>query len=225
MQEQVKPGRWIYWLAAGIFIIGLVVFISVVSNMMKELPGAAGSMMSSAMSMGASLDRFVVPGDVEISVTEPGRYVIYHEHRSLVAGKTYAGPPTTPPVTVTVVNTDTAAPITISRSVMNETYSYPDYEGRGEWEFDAPAAGAYRVAATFTGATTTPVVLAVGRGIVPEKAVGLMGGTCLGTLVCLLCSAAALTIMIVALVKRSRSKSQMTIPPAIPMAAPPPFQQ
>ena len=73
--EQSTPGRWRYLVAAAIGVTGLVLFgVFLFRGLMDLAPGI----------------QVVVPGRHEFHLADPGRYTVFHEHRSVVEDRVYS---------------------------------------------------------------------------------------------------------------------------------------
>ena len=67
-----KASIWYYAVAALVFLAGL------------------GWFVVSLGSLDDALTQVIIPGQSELTLTDPGEYAIYHEYRSVVAGKIYS---------------------------------------------------------------------------------------------------------------------------------------
>ena len=76
---KVKPSRWYYGLSFLLLVAGGIMFGLFLSN---SINGIAGS-----------LQRMVMPRSYYITLTEAGRYTVFHEYRSTVGGRMYATEP------------------------------------------------------------------------------------------------------------------------------------
>jgi uncharacterized membrane protein len=89
--------------------------------------------------------RFLAPGEVQVSVTVPGDYIVWLEHRTVYQGRTYDLAPAMPDGTRYRVRAPDGSAIAVNP---HAGMSSEGSEGRGVSvaHFDAPAAGIYRVA-------------------------------------------------------------------------------
>lgn len=200
--QAIKPSRAYYLLAVGLLAAGAAVFAWSITSFIGQVGPIA---------------RVVVPGSGEVELTEPGKYTICYEHRSVVDGKLYAGPTALEGMTCSVTHKATGLDVPLGPVGMNYTYSTPGHEGIGVWKFEAAQKGVYVFAADYgsAGAEGPEVVLAVTRGF----PVGGMVGMCLSIPLLVLCILGAIITVIVTLVRRVACKKRL----AASAAAPPPM--
>lgn len=113
----------------------------------------------------AALTRFVVPGNIELTLDEPGTYTIFHESESVVDGKLY----TTPSIgglRITVIGDD-GKTVAVATPNFSAHYAVGGHSGDAVLVFSIAAPGRYRLSATYPSGQAEPkTVLAVGRGYV-----------------------------------------------------------
>jgi hypothetical protein len=108
--------------------------------------------------------RFVAPGSVTLTLSEPGTYTIFHEPESVIDGKLYAAPGVDG-LQVTVTAEADPDPIPVIVPTMSSRYTIGGRTGRSVLAFDIGRPGRYRLAAAYDGGRSEPrTVLAVGRG-------------------------------------------------------------
>jgi hypothetical protein len=141
------PGR--IW-----YLVGLAIFIAGMGTM-------AIFLVTRLSAMEDGLTRIVVPGAQTITLAA-GSYTIFHEAQSVIDGKIYASPGLGG-LTVSVSTPDgTTLPLAAAGS---GRYSFGGHTGFSVFDFTAPTAGDYTVAARYDdGATGPQTVLAVGTG-------------------------------------------------------------
>jgi hypothetical protein len=113
----------------------------------------------------AAMTRCVVPGNIDLTLDDPGTYTIFHETESVVDGKLY----TTPSIgglRITVVGAD-GKMIAVSTPNFSAHYAVGGHTGDAVLVFSIAAQGRYRLSATYPSGQAEPkTVLAVGRGFV-----------------------------------------------------------
>jgi len=178
------PGR--IW-----YLVGLTIFIAGMATM-------AIFLLSRLTGMQDGLTRVVVPGEHRLALA-PGNYTIFHETEGVIDGKIYSSSGLSG-LTVSVAAPDGAAvPLTAAGS---GRYTFSGHTGYAAFDFTAPAAGDYTLAARYDdGATGPETVLAVGAGFLS----GLLA-TIFGSLAFAFGGAIVATIIMVGtLVKRRRA--------------------
>jgi uncharacterized membrane protein len=137
------PGLGWYALAGAIFIAGVALAALLVWRFVAAFEPPA---------------RFLAPGETQASVARPGDYIVWHEHRTVYAGRSFDVPPAMPDGTrYRVLAPDGKAMAVESHAGMSSEGS----EGRSVSvaHFEVPLAGTYRV--TVEG-LAEPRVIAVG---------------------------------------------------------------
>ena len=113
----------------------------------------------------AALTRFVVPGNIDLTLDEPGLYTIFHESESVVDGKLYTAP-NIGGLPITVVGDDGKA-IAVANPNFRAHYPVGGHTGDAVLVFSIAAPGRYRLSAAYPSGQAEPrTVLAVGRGFV-----------------------------------------------------------
>jgi hypothetical protein len=113
----------------------------------------------------AAMTRFLVPGNIDLTLDEPGTYTIFHESESVVDGKLYSAPNISG-LRITVTD-DVGTTIPVATPGFNARYSIAGHTGRAVLIFSIAAPGHYRLSAAYPAGQTEPkTVLTVGRGFV-----------------------------------------------------------
>jgi len=125
----------------------------------------AGWLVWSAIdALQSAFTRFVAPGSVTLTLTEPGTYTIFHEPDSVIDGKLYAAP-NVDGLQVTVNAEADPVPIPVAEPTVSSRYTIGGRTGRSVLAFDIARPGRYRLVAAYGGGRGEPqTVLAVGHG-------------------------------------------------------------
>lgn len=125
-----------------------------------------------------AFDRFIVPGEVELQLEQAGTHTIYYEHRSVVDGRVFAtGGEDVSNLLVAVESVTTGRELTLRPSPGDIEYEVGGRAGVAVLVFEVAEPGTYRVSGWYPeGAEGPEVVLAVGRGVVRQIALGLAVG-------------------------------------------------
>ena len=186
------PGRVWYWAAGGIGAMALVAFVAILFN------GIA--------SMGDALLQMLGPGQIEISLDEPGTYTVFHEHESIFEGQYYSSPEIVSGLTVRVRYKDSGETIKVAAPNVNSNYAVSGRSGVGIFEFDIVEPGRYRITAAYAnGQATPPVMLAIGHDFMG----GLMA-TIFGAIGVMMVGAGlVISIAVITFVKREKALRAM----------------
>jgi len=115
-------------------------------------------------SLDDNLVRFTIPGDKEVSLKEPGQYLIYHEYRSVVDGRVYSGSEGLSGLDVSLSSKKTGEAIPLSVPSATSRYDSGGASGVSLLEFHIQEPGAYRVRAGYApGQTGAPAVLSINK--------------------------------------------------------------
>jgi hypothetical protein len=163
--SRIRPGRWAYLLAV-IFLIVSVVSLWV---MFSGLFGFAGN-----------ATRIAAPRQEQISVSEAGQYAIAYEYQSVLDGHVVTAPETMPAMNITVVRADTKAPVALTATGGEFTYTAGSTAGRIMAHFTVDRPGDYIVASRYSdGADQPQAVLAIGPDptefFLPSLLIGIAG--------------------------------------------------
>jgi hypothetical protein len=135
------------WYAIGALII--------IGGMVAAIAGA----IHDVSWLESKFTRFAMPGSVDLHIAQPGPYVIYYEHRSVVDGEIFQTPEVTDiKCAVTSPNGDA---VPINPTGFTATYSLSGREGATLAEFAAPSAGTYAIKCAYPSGKGTRIALAV----------------------------------------------------------------
>ncbi len=160
--QEIRPGRWMYGLAAVIFISGWVLFAVF---LWKNLSG-----------IGEGLQQVVVPAKTDITLAKPGKYTIFHEYRSVVGSKVFSSDRTVSGLQCSLASKATGVEVPLSRSLVTGTYDIGGRSGVSMLEFQIDEPGVYEFWAGYEGTGEGPrVVLAIGQGFGLRIATTVLG--------------------------------------------------
>jgi hypothetical protein len=156
------------------------------------------------MAMGEWLTYVTVPGTETVTLTETGKYTIYHEHKSIRDDKPYWTTDANPgALDYVLTNTAAGKPVKVSTPVLHEEYTLGEREGVAIMVFTIAEPGEYELSATYRDGRTEPeLVLSIGQGIMRRtidwvmKSAAIVGA---GILI-------GLVIIIITAVGRSRAR-------------------
>ena len=152
--KRITPGRWYYGLAFLILVLGGVAFgLSLAAG----IQGATGN-----------LQRMVMPRSYFITLPETGKYTIFHEYRSSVAGKVFATDNTNlSGMRVSLVAKATGEQVRLVSPSASYSYS-SGVSGTSMMEFYIRKPGIYQFSAWYERGAGPEVVFAIGRGFGDE---------------------------------------------------------
>jgi hypothetical protein len=188
MDEQtIKPSRWFYVLAVLVVVIGFAIFGLL---LFKNLSGITDSLI-----------QVVVPGKIDITFSEAGKYTIFHEYQSVVGNKVYKTEEISG-LQCALTSQETGAEIALSSPSGSSTYTLGGRAGRSLWVFSIDKPGNYQISAWYPEAQEgQEVVLAIGSGFT-----GKIVGTVFSSLAILFGSIAiAVVITVVTAIKREKA--------------------
>ena len=197
LEDEIKPSRWYYGLAGLVFVAGWVLFALV---LFKNLSGLADQ-----------LRQVVVPGNVELTLSKPGKYTIYYEHRSVVGTRIFSTDESLHGLDCRLVSRATGSSIPLSPVTVSSSYTVGGRSGVGVLDFAIDRAGAYELSAAYPEGWEGPeVVLAIGQGFTRGILVAVFGGlaTVFGSM------GAAVAIAVITLLKRMRAERALRRPDA-----------
>jgi hypothetical protein len=139
------------WYAIGALII--------ITGMVAALVGA----LHDVSGLDSKFTRFAMPGSVDLHIVEPGQYVIYYEHRSVVDGEIFQTPSVTD-IKCSVTNRSGEA-VAINPTAYTATYTLGGREGTTLAEFSVPSPGTYVISCAYPSGKGTRVALAVAPSI------------------------------------------------------------
>lgn len=183
------PSRWWYLLAMAIALVGVA--------------GMIAFMLPRLLGMADALIQVVVPGDVELSLDEPGTYTIFHERHSVVGDRLYVSENISG-LRVLVTALSAGKEIPILPTAASQTYSIGGRSGTSAFAFEISEPGRYRLVAAYEDGSTQPkVVLAIGQGFLRDLLL-----TVLGSLAILFtCMAAAVFVAVMVSQKRKAARA------------------
>ena len=188
VEQEIRPGRWLYGVAGAFFVAGWVLFGVVIWR--------------SLSSIREGLQRVVVPGKVELMLPKPGMYTIFHEYKSFIAGRTYATSRDVSGLECSLENKASGAPVKLSLPFAYSHYSMGGRSGVSYLDFHIDRPGIYVLSAKYApGEERREVVLAVGQEFGVRMAV-----TVASTLsVLFACNGISVIIAVYTVVKRHRA--------------------
>lgn len=117
-----------------------------------------------------------VPGSGTITLSEPGKYTLYHEHVTVLDGRPYTptgGQPSELDFTLTNKSTGKQIPLTSPGS--NETYTLGERQGVAFMVFTVDTPGEYELTGTYRDGRSEPkLVMAVGKDVVKRILKGIV---------------------------------------------------
>ena len=156
--RRIKPGRWLYVLAAGLALIGVLLIPLSIRAVASTIPGDA--------------DKFVAPGRTEITLTQPGTYTLDYEYQTFLRGRAFNTPNSIPPMDIRIASSATGDVVPMKAST-GYSYQVGGTQGMSVAEFTINDPGKYIVESSYTDSESGPdIVFAVAQGA-PG---GLLGG-------------------------------------------------
>lgn len=163
MDEKIRPGVWLYWLAGFILAAGITVFVVL--------------LVTSIAGIGGAYKQVVVPGRVELTLENKGTYNIFHEYRSVVGNKIYDTDKSINGLKCMLTKKSTSESIPLSVPFGNSNYEIDGREGNSVFEFTIDEPGTYELSAYYDGNQDGPeTVLAVGQGFFSSLIFSILGG-------------------------------------------------
>ena len=197
VEDEIRPSRWYYGLAGLVFVAGWVLFALF---LFQNLSGLSDT-----------LQQVVVPGSVELTLSQPGKYTIYYEYRSVVGSKIYSADQNLPGLKCVLVSKTTGSKVALSRASVSSSYSMGGREGVAVFDFTIEQPGVYELSAGYPEGQEGPeVVLAIGQGFVVRILTAVFGGLAIvfGSM------AAAVAIAVITLIKRTKAEKELRRPDA-----------
>lgn len=151
------PSRWYYGLAGLILVIGIGIF--------------AFFLYTSIRDMADPLIQVAIPGEQELTLSEPGKYTIFHEYRSTFGGVIHFSESLSG-LQCALLSKDSEEEIELSSPSGSTRYSFGGREGYAILEFRIDTPGEYHFSAWFPEEQKEKkAILAIGHGFV-KKLVG-----------------------------------------------------
>lgn len=191
--QEAGPSRMYYGLAALVFVAGWVLFALF---LFKNLSG-----------LSSRLQQVVVPGKAELNLAQAGAYTIYYEYESVVGSKVYSTGRTLSGLECAVRAKATGENVPVSPTTVSSSYSLGGRSGLGVFDFKIDRPGVYVLSARYAEGREGPeAVLAVGQGFAAGIITTVFGGLAIafGSM------AAAVAIAVITLVKRMKSKRELS---------------
>jgi hypothetical protein len=191
-----------YLVAVIVFIFGVLIAAAL-----------TGFFIYSILNLDDRLQRVVVPGTAELELEDTGRYTIFYEYRSTVDGREYRTAESIPDLDIRVTSVDTGEPVPVSSAFGSTTYETWNRAGESVATFRIDDPGTYELAAEYAGGVVGPeIVLALGEGI--GTSILLSVGTLFGAgFVFCVTTVIALILIVVTLIRRSRTQPSLQQPP------------
>ena len=141
------------------------------------------------------------PGKADITLSEAGKYTIFHEYQSVVGNKVYKTEEISG-LQCALTSQETGAEIALSSPSGSSTYTLGGRAGRSLWAFSIDKPGNYQISAWYPeDQEGQEVVLAIGSGFT-----GKIVGTVFSSLAILFGSIAiAVVITVVTAIKREKA--------------------
>jgi hypothetical protein len=187
MANQKKlPGKWLFGLAAIIFIIGLIFFLVSVSKILKSNSGSR---------------QIVAPCKVEISLPKSGKYTIYYEYQSVIDNKFYRSSEKVPGLECSLVSKKTGKNIEIVPASFSSSYSKGNRLGVGIFDFNIDEPGEYEFTAKYKeDQSEEEIVLMIEQGYVLK----FIGSVFFSIMILGVSATISLAIVIITLILRRR---------------------
>jgi hypothetical protein len=150
-RSDLQPGIWYYGLAVLVIIIGFAAFGLSIYTVSSDTEGG--------------LLQMAAPGSADLSLAEPGEYIIFYENNSYLDGKFYSTGEQISGLEIHVKEKATGLDLATYPAKSRFSYSLGSRSGRSIMAFNAARSGIYQLNATYSGGAGPTVVLAVGKGI------------------------------------------------------------
>ena len=150
--DNIQPGIWYYGLGVLIIIIGFAAFAACIYSGISEAE--------------SGLLKMPAPGKTDLSLFEPGEYIVFYENNSYLNGKFYSTGEQISGLELRVREKATGLDLATYPARSDFTYSLGGGSGRSIMAFSIERAGIYEVNASYSGRDEPQVVLAIGKGMV-----------------------------------------------------------
>jgi len=179
-----KPSGCFYGLGCLVGILGVIGFAAILVYGLSGLTN--------------KLQQVVMPGTHEIKLDEAGTYTVFHEHKSVVDNKVYAGPASISGLQC-AIKSKGGDEIPVTGSSMSSNYTVGSRSGYSIYEFTIQTPGTYTLTASYADGREEPkVVLAIGASFMKSLLFSIFG--CIGAL--LFGSVLSIVIIVVTYIKR-----------------------
>lgn len=192
MDEDIRPGRWLYVLAVLILAAGIASFVYLLTT---NITGIANSNQ-----------QMVVPGSGEIVLDKPGEYTIFHEYESVSEGRIYSSHPSLGGLKCSLYDKYANQEIKLFVPWGSSKYEVGGRKGVSVFVFTIDKPGTYVLSAQYDKNTDGPkTVLAVGQGFGGKLLVTIFGG------IGILFVSIAAFIIIIMVTSRKRRKNRLEL--------------
>lgn len=190
VNNTIKPCRWFY-------VIPLVLLLGAA--------GAGSLLFVNVMGMQNRLERVIIPGEVELTLSEPGSYTVFYEFQSLLDNQSYSTGENLPDLEYQLQSLTDGTQITLRPSGSSKTtYSSPDRSGISVFQFEIGTSGVYRFSGWYPEkGHGKKLVFAIGQKVPFGKLIA-------GVALTFLLGFSGVGIFIGILVIRSRSKRSLS---------------
>lgn len=189
----IRPSWWYASIGVALMLSGCGLFVYFLVNGIFHLTD--------------SLTQVVVPGQTELTLTQPATYTIFLEEQSVVGGRIFSTSQSVNGLKCAVsLLRASAQQIPVRRTASSITYNVNGRSGKSVLEFQTKESGNYQFACDYSGESKGPeVVLAVGSGV-GER----IGGTVLRSLAAMFGGGASGgTVILVLYLMREKAKKKL----------------
>jgi hypothetical protein len=160
----------------------------------------------------------VVPGSSNITLSQPGKYTIFYEYRSVVGNRIYSTGEEIPGLQVNLVSTDTGDEIPLSSASVDRTYTVGSRSGIGLLDFTIDQPGIYELSASYPpvqgqqeegGEQNQEIVLAVIHNSAIDKLFGTITGAVASVMaIVFIPFVAGIVIIVITFIKRRKARTR-----------------
>ena len=153
----------------------------------------------------------VVPGSSDITLSQPGKYTVFYEYRSMVGNRVYSTGETIPSIQVNLVSKDTGDEVPLSSVSVNRTYAIGSRSGVGLFDFVIDQPGTYELSASYPGQQEEgqEIVLAIIHTSVIEKIFSSIMGTVTSAIAIMFIPfVVGVAIIIITFIKRRKARAR-----------------
>jgi hypothetical protein len=161
--SEIRPSRNYYTFAGVVVLLGVGLF--------------AWTIWKGVGGIGGKLQQVAAPGKSDLTLAAPGSYTIFYEPESVFNNQVYSTGGKVSAIECTVVSKSTGAPVKLSHSTANATYSFGGRSGQSVFDFQIDRPGVYELTSNYPEGQQGPeIVLAVGHGVNEGMVVAVFGG-------------------------------------------------
>lgn len=157
----------------------------------------------------------VVPGSSDITLSQPGKYTVFYEYRSMVGNRVYSTGETIPSIQVNLVSKDTGDEVPLSSTSVNRTYAIGSRSGVGLLDFVIDQPGTYELSAPYPPADLRQqeerqeIVLAIIHTSVIEKIFSSIRGTVTSAIAIMFIPfVVGVAIIVITFIKRRKARAR-----------------